>query len=63
MDYDYDYIVIGAGINGTWTGYHLAKLEKKVLVIEQVVSLRQAQKREPILRLLNFQLQRWRCST
>ncbi len=32
----YDYIVIGAGINGSWVGYHLAKLHKNVLVIEQV---------------------------
>jgi len=33
---DFEYIVVGAGINGAWTGYHLAKLNKKVLVIEQV---------------------------
>jgi hypothetical protein len=36
MTLDYDYIVIGAGINGSWVGYHLAKLHKNVLVIEQV---------------------------
>jgi ribulose 1,5-bisphosphate synthetase/thiazole synthase len=36
MTLDYDYIVIGAGINGSWVGYHLAKLSKNVLVIEQV---------------------------
>ena len=39
MDQEFDYIVVGAGINGSWTGYHLAKLNKKVLVIEQVTSL------------------------
>jgi L-2-hydroxyglutarate oxidase LhgO len=36
MAFDYDYIVIGAGINGAWTGYHLAKLKQKTLIIEQV---------------------------
>ena len=39
MDQEFDFIVVGAGINGSWTGYHLAKLNKKVLVIEQVTSL------------------------
>jgi len=37
MVFDYDYIVIGAGINGAWTGYHLAKLNQKTLIIEQVI--------------------------
>ena len=33
---DFDHIVIGAGINGAWTAYHLAKRGKKTLLIEQV---------------------------
>ena len=36
FEMDYEYIVVGAGINGSWAGYHLAKMAKKVLVIEQV---------------------------
>ena len=36
MDTEFDYIVIGAGINGAWSGYHLAKLGHKTLIIEQV---------------------------
>ena len=39
MEANFDYIVVGAGINGAWTGYHLAKLNKTVLVIEQVSTL------------------------
>ena len=34
----YDFIVIGAGINGSWTALHLAKRGKNVLLIEQVKS-------------------------
>ena len=41
MVFDYDYIVIGAGINGAWTGYHLAKLNQKTLIIEQVSKLKE----------------------
>lgn len=32
----FDYIVIGAGINGTWSAYHLSKRGYKVLLIDQV---------------------------
>ena len=32
----YDYIVIGAGINGSWSALHLAKRGHKVLLLEQV---------------------------
>ena len=34
---DLDTIVIGAGIIGSWTALHLAKLGQKVLVIERVI--------------------------
>lgn len=33
----YDAIVIGAGIQGCFTAYHLAKHSKKVLLLEQVL--------------------------
>ncbi len=32
----YSYIVVGAGINGTCTAYHLAKMGHSVLLIDQV---------------------------
>ncbi|XP_046385804.1 peroxisomal sarcosine oxidase-like [Ischnura elegans] len=35
MSPKYDHIVIGAGIEGSWTAYHLAKLGQKVLLLEQ----------------------------
>ena len=31
----FDYIVIGAGINGSWTAYHLSKRGFKVLLVDQ----------------------------
>ncbi|XP_071448778.1 peroxisomal sarcosine oxidase-like [Hetaerina americana] len=31
----YDHIVVGAGIEGSWTAYHLTKLGLKVLLLEQ----------------------------
>lgn len=31
-----DVIVIGAGINGSWTGLHLAKQGLKTKIVEQV---------------------------
>ena len=33
---DYDCIVIGAGVQGSFTAYHLAKKNKKTLLLEQV---------------------------
>ena len=33
---DFDSIVLGAGINGSWTSYHLAKRGQKTLLLEQV---------------------------
>lgn len=33
----YDAIVIGAGIQGCFTAYHLAKHRKKVILLEQVL--------------------------
>ena len=35
---EFDYIVIGAGVNGSWTAYHLSKRGFKVLLLEQVDS-------------------------
>lgn len=35
METEYDYIVIGAGINGSWSAYHLIKQGFKTLVLEQ----------------------------
>lgn len=35
----YDAIVIGAGIQGCFTAYHLAKHRKRVLLLEQVLCL------------------------
>ena len=32
----FDYIVVGAGINGSWTAYHLSKRGFKVLLLDQV---------------------------
>ena len=32
----YDVIIIGAGVEGSATGYHLSKTNKKVLLLEQV---------------------------
>ena len=32
----YDFVVIGAGINGSWTALHLAKRNTNVLLLEQV---------------------------
>ena len=31
----FDYIVIGAGINGSWTAYHLSKRGFEVLLLDQ----------------------------
>ena len=35
-DEKFDYIVIGAGVNGSWTAYHLSKRGFKVLLLDQV---------------------------
>lgn len=35
---DFDYIVVGTGINGTWSAYHLAKRGYKTLIIEQATN-------------------------
>ena len=35
-DPDYDHIVVGAGINGLWTAYHLASRGASVLLLEKV---------------------------
>ena len=35
----YDFVVIGAGINGSWTALHLAKRNTNVLLLEQVRNL------------------------
>ena len=35
-DNSFDYIVIGAGINGSWSAYHLSKKGYKVLLLDQV---------------------------
>ncbi len=40
MKKEYDQIVIGAGINGSWTAYHLAKQGQNVLLIDQVYVFR-----------------------
>ena len=32
----YDYVVVGAGINGCWTAYHLCKRGFKTLLVDQV---------------------------
>ena len=31
---DYDVVVIGAGVFGSWTAWHLAQRKQKVLVLE-----------------------------
>ena len=36
VNFDYDFIVVGAGINGVWSAYHLAKLGFRTLIIDQV---------------------------
>ena len=33
---NYDYAVVGAGINGTFTAYHLARRGFKTVLIDQV---------------------------
>ena len=33
---DFDHIVVGAGINGAWSAYHLAKRGYRTLIIDQV---------------------------
>ena len=35
-DPDYDHIVVGGGINGLWTAYHLASRGASVLLLEKV---------------------------
>ena len=35
-DCDYDHIVVGGGINGLWTAYHLASRGASVLLLEKV---------------------------
>ena len=35
-DEAWECIVVGAGIVGSWTGYHLAKSGGKTLILEQV---------------------------
>ncbi|KAG8237992.1 hypothetical protein J437_LFUL017712, partial [Ladona fulva] len=35
MESKFDYIVVGAGIEGSWTAYHLLKLGHDVLLLEQ----------------------------
>ena len=37
----YDVAVIGAGIVGSWTAYHLTRAGRKVVLIDQVRLLRQ----------------------
>ena len=36
---DYEHIVVGAGINGLWTAYHLASRGAKVLILEKVSTI------------------------
>ena len=38
----FDYIVVGAGINGSWTAYHLSKRGFKVLLLDQVSNMYQS---------------------
>ena len=33
----FDYIVIGAGIIGSWSAYHLSKKGYRVLLLDQVI--------------------------
>ena len=35
-DCDYEHIVVGGGINGLWTAYHLARRGASVLLLEKV---------------------------
>ena len=37
---EFDVIVVGSGINGSWAAYQLAKSGQKVLLLEQVGLLR-----------------------
>ncbi len=34
---EFDYIVVGAGINGSWSALHLAKQGFKTLLLDQVL--------------------------
>ena len=36
VKFDFDHIVVGAGINGAWSAYHLAKRGYRTLIIDQV---------------------------
>ena len=36
---DYDYIVVGAGVNGSWAAYHLAQRRYKVLLVDRVTNI------------------------
>ena len=36
MSTDFDYVVVGAGINGSWAAYHLAQKGHKVLLVDRV---------------------------
>jgi len=38
MDGPYDVVVVGAGVEGSSTAYHLARSGSKVLLLEQVNS-------------------------
>ena len=36
VKFDYDFIVVGGGINGVWSAYHLSKRGYRTLIIDQV---------------------------
>ena len=36
MSVDYDYMVVGAGVNGSWAAYHLAQRGNRVLLVDKV---------------------------
>ena len=38
-DPDFEHIVVGAGINGLWTAYHLASRGARVLILEKVPTI------------------------